>query len=352
MTPDGDNLAARLIEWLHIDSTSGREEEFLLHLEAFFESRGWRTRRQAVEEGRFNLICDLGQGQSDRQGPSLLYSTHVDTVPPFLPIRREGDRIFGRGACDTKGGLVAMVEAAEILRAEGHEDIGFLLVVGEEVDHCGAIKAAELELRPRRVVLCEPTENQVVSAQKGMLRIGLRTKGVAGHSAFLDRGESAVEPLLDALQTLRGAPYPMDEILGPTTLNIGIIEGGVAANIFAPEARAELLFRAVSPIGPLLSHVRDLVGEEVEIVDEVFNDPVFFDPPEGIETCTVPFNTDATYLKELGPVWLVGPGDIRVAHGDHEHIDLADLRAGVELYVELGRRTLLGDGGVDNRPAS
>ena len=331
---DHNNLAQALESWLRIDSTSGRERQFLEVLEQGFNDEDWTTERQDVTEDRFNLIAT-----TDKE-PKVLFSTHVDTVPPFLPIRRDGDIIYGRGACDTKGGLLAMWEAARRLRAQGFDEIGFLLVVGEEVDHCGAIKAQELDMEPEQIILCEPTENQVVRAQKGMLRLQLQTTGIAGHSAFPDDGDSAIDPLLEALARLGDHRWPVDDLLGPTTFNIGVIEGGVAANVFAPQARAELLFRAVSPVEALLETVEELVGDDVEIAEAIYNDPVFFEAPTGVDTCTVPFNTDATYLAALGEVWLVGPGDIRHAHSDDEHIDLSELAAGIDLYMDLARRVL------------
>lgn len=329
-------IATRLEQWLAIDSTTGREKEFLLALEADFQARGWLVERQPVKPERFNLLI-----RRKDKPIRLLFCTHVDRVPPFLPVRREGDRIYGRGACDTTGGLVAMREAAERLIADGLEEIGFLLVVGEEVDHCGAKAAADLDIRPEKIILSEPTDNQIVRAQKGMLKFTLRTAGTAGHSAFPDRGRSAINPLLDALQRLRDADYPEDPILGPTTLNIGVVDAGVAANVFAPSARAEVLYRVVSPVEELLEQIQSIIGDEVSLEEPVYNDPVFFDPPEGFKTCTVPFNTDATYLQPLGEIWLVGPGDIRVAHSDEEHIDLKDLEAGVDLYEELARLILI-----------
>lgn len=328
-------LAARLEHWLAIDSTTENEKEFLLELEAHFQDRGWLVERQPVKPDRFNLLI-----RREQRPIKVLFSTHVDTVPPFLPVRREGTRVYGRGACDTKGGLLAMVEAGERLLASGHQDIGFLLVVGEEVDHCGAKAAAALELEPEVIVLCEPTENRLVRAQKGMLKFTLRSAGRAGHSAFPDRGISAINPLLDALERLREADYPDDPILGPTTLNIGVLQGGVAANVFAPSARAEVIYRVVSPVEELLEQVQGLIGSQVLLENPVYNDPVFFEPPQGFKTCTVPFNTDATYLNPLGKIWLVGPGDIRVAHSDQEHIDLNDLQAGIDLYESLARLIL------------
>lgn len=327
-------LADLLEHWLAVDSTSGEEREFLELLEAFFSDDGWKVERQRVADGRWNLVI------RDGEELDLIFSTHVDTVPPFLPVRRTEDEIFGRGACDTKGGLVAMWAAARRLRDRGVKGLGFLLVVGEEVDHCGAKVAARLDLEPARIILCEPTRNRVVSAQKGMLKFTLTTSGVAGHSAFPDDGVSAVDPLLDALQRLREEPWPEDELLGPTTINIGVITAGVAANVFAPSAQAQVLMRAVSDTEELLARVEEVIGDSVELDKPIYNDPVFFDPPPGVATCTVPFNTDATYLRPLGEIWLVGPGDIRCAHSDDERIALKSLMDGVDLYVDLAEIAL------------
>ena len=336
MSDHSDRLARWLARWIDVESISGNEASFLEALEEHFASRGFVTARDEVETGRWNLLA------LRRENPRLLYSTHVDTVPPFLPARRENGAVFGRGACDTKGGIVAMSEAGERLLADGFDDFGYLFVVGEEVDHRGARHARNLPLRPDRIVLCEPTRNRVVRAQKGMVKLVLRTEGVAGHSAYPDRGHSAVHDLLDLLHAIRAHDWPTDETLGPTTLNVGVIEGGVAANVFAPSARAEVMIRAVSPVDALVDTLRSLVGERGELEVLAANDPVFFDPPAGVETCLASFNTDASYLAALGPVWLVGPGDIEVAHSKDEHITLASLEAGVDLYERLGREVLDG----------
>lgn len=324
-------LIKELLAWLEVDSVTPGERAFLEHLEGVLESRGYTLERQDISEDRWNLIARRGD-------PTLYYSTHVDTVPPFLTPRVEENIVYGRGACDTKGGLLAMMEAAD--RLDG-ADVGFLLVVGEEVDHVGAKRSRGLDLEPERIILCEPTVNRVVAAQKGMIRMNLEATGVAAHSAYPARGDSAIHRLLEAAHELMHAEWPEHELLGPTTINIGQIEGGVAANVFAPSALANLLIRTVRPTAeylPLLEEIGARHRVEVNVLVE--NDPVFFEPPEGVETCTVSFNTDATYLSQLGPVWLVGPGDIEVAHTDHEHIDIDELMAGIDLYEKLGRIAL------------
>lgn len=321
----------RLRRWIDIESISGNEAAFLEALEEHLATMGFTLERQPVEADQWNLLARRGAN------PSLLYSTHVDTVPPFLPSRLDGDAVYGRGACDTKGGIVAMIEAGERLLADGTEDFGYLFVVGEEVDHIGARTSTTLDLSPRRIILCEPTENCVVRAQKGMVKATLRARGIAAHSAYPERGHSAVHDLLDAIEALRRHEWPVDDILGPTTLNVGVIQGGVASNVVAAEAHAEILVRTVSSTAPLVATIEDLVGDRARVEVPAANDPVFFDPPEGVDTCLAAFNTDATYLGELGPVWLVGPGDIEVAHSKNEHITLASLDAGVDLYERLGR---------------
>ncbi len=332
---DREQLAALLTDWISISSVTPHERAFLEALERCFEARGYTCTRQVLSEARWNLLA------TRTPNPALLYSTHVDTVPPYLPVRREGDTLYGRGACDTKGGIVAMLAAADRLIARGHDNLGFLLVVGEEVDHAGARAAATWGLTPERIILCEPTLNEVVAAQKGMIKFDLVARGVAAHSAYPERGDSALHRLIDAAHALLHADWPSHPLLGPTTVNIGTLAGGVAANVFAPEAQAKVLIRAVAPVADYLPMLEALCAPlRVTVQLEVHNDPVIFAPPAGVPTRTVAFNTDASYLAPLGPVWLVGPGDIEVAHTDHEHISLDQLEAGVDLYERLGALVL------------
>lgn len=328
-------LLGRLERWLAIDSVTPGERAFLETLERELTARGYTCARQDVAPDRWNLLAT-------RAKPArVLFSTHVDTVPPHLPVRVEGDTIYGRGACDTKGGLLAMLEAAQQLVDAGCEEVGFLLVVGEEVDHVGAKTSRAWGLAPERIILDEPTVCRVVAAQKGMVKLNLTAPGIAAHSAYPARGVSAIHRLIGACGALLAHDWPSDPVLGPTTLNVGTIGGGVAFNVFAPSAHAEVLFRTVCATEALLPEIERLcAAHHVGVEVAVENGPVFFDPPEGVETCTVAFNTDATYLSQIAPVWLVGPGDIEVAHTDHEHIELSQLEAGIALYAHLARLAL------------
>ena len=322
-----------LEELVAIPSITGDEATYTRRVAELLSADGYDVELPEVEPGRPNLVARPQQGPP----PAIYFSTHLDVVPPHIPPRWEGDSLYGCGTADTKGPLVAMFEAARRLRAEGIS-AGFLLVVGEEVDHIGAIHAAEtLDLGGARILLGEPTSTRVVAAQKGLLKVRLSAVGQAGHSAFPDRGVSAVHRLLDALTAIRAEAWPDDPVLGETTLNVGTIQGGVAANVFAPAAEAVVLFRLCAPVAGVLERVEALLGEGVRCEVISRNDPVKLDPPAGFPTCVIPFNSDASYLSGLGPVWLSGPGRIELAHSEHEHIRREDVAAGIESYVALGR---------------
>lgn len=325
MRTDPLALAAELVA---VPSVSGAEGPYVDHLAARLAGMGFDVRWLTVEAGRDNLLALAGR-------PRVLFCTHTDTVPPHFGPRVEGDRLWGRGACDTKGLLASMICAAERLLDAGLVEFGFLLVVGEEAGHHGAKSAARLDLRPERIVLGEPTENRVVTAQKGAWRVSLRAAGVAAHSGYPELGISAVERLLDVLERARRRDWPVSKELGPTTMNIGRIGGGVADNVLAPSAEADLLFRAVGPVEELEAGLRECLVEGVQIGDTWGNGPFRYEAPPGYPTTVVAFNTDGPYLAALGPVVLAGPGTIRVAHTDHEHVDRADLEAGVALYESL-----------------
>lgn len=321
-----------LEHWLSIDSTTGREAAYVDALDAALQAEGLTVERQPVAPGRDNLFAHAGEPVR------FLLNTHTDTVPPFFGPRWDGDKLRARGACDTKGGLFAMLEAWRALSEDERRAFGFSLVVGEEVDHIGAIAAAT-QAYPglEAIVMCEPTQNRLSRGQKGILKVRLHCDGVAGHSAFPEAGDSAVHRLIDACHALQHAAWPTDELLGPTTLNIGVIAGGVAANVFAPSANAEVLFRVVSDLDALRAQVHATVGDAVRVEEIAANDAIRLQTWPGFATDVVPFNTDAPYLGVHAPVVLVGPGDIRTAHSPDEHLTRAAFEAGVALYIDLFR---------------
>jgi acetylornithine deacetylase len=299
---------------------------------------GYRTVRQPVTPGRDNLFAF-------REAPELVFSTHLDCVPPYVPLSEDADAIRGRGSCDAKGLAAAMVAAAERLAAAGERRIGLLFVVGEENGSDGARAAAALEPRGRFLVNGEPTENRLSVGQKGSLRVDLHAVGRAAHSAYPEEGRSAIAALLDTIERIRRMPLPSDALLGQSTLNVGLIGGGVAPNVLAPEAGAQILIRIVQPTAPLRAAIRALASPGVSVtfpVELPFHKGGA--APAGWDTTIVSYASDLPFLTAWGECYQLGPGTIRVAHTADEHIRKADLLRGVDLYVRLATDLLAREG--------
>lgn len=312
-----------------LETPTGSEGPATDLLDGALRGAGYRTLRQPVTPGRDNLLAF-------REPPALVFSTHVDCVPPYLPLSEDADSIHGRGSCDAKGLAAAMVAAAEQLAAGGERRIGLLFLVGEENGSDGARAAAGLEPRGRVLINGEPTENRLSIGQKGSLRVDLRATGRAAHSAYPDEGQSAVAMLLDTIERIRQMPLPRDPLLGFSTLNVGLIEGGVAPNVLAPEASAQILIRTVEPTGPLKAAILPLAGPGVAIGFPVeLPSHKAGAAPAGWDTTVVSYASDLPFLASWGECYQLGPGTIKVAHTAQEHIRKADLLRGVELYVRL-----------------
>ena len=330
---DPVSIARALID---IDSTTGREGEAGSWLASFLRDRGYRVEEQPVSDGRFNVIATLDAP------PVVALSTHFDCVPPFFASREERGLLFGRGSCDAKGILAAQVAAAERMREGGERRFALLFVVGEERGSDGARAANErAPAGIRYLVNGEPTDNRLGAATRGVLRVRLKARGRAAHSAFPELGDSAIDKLLDALMVIRGVQLPEDPLLGRTHYNVGLIDGGVAPNVVSSQASAELLFRivgAAAPVRAALAPVEGLVD-----VEHVLDIPaVRMHTVPGIETAVFPYTTDVPLLDRWGTPLLCGPGSIHVAHTDEEHVSVDELNAAVGLYQSLVQRLVAG----------
>lgn len=322
-------------ELVKIESETGNEGPVAQFLGAALEKLGYRVIRQPVEEERFNLYAF-------REPPELVYSTHLDCVPPYLALREDETHLHGRGTCDAKGLAAAMVAAAEQLAASGERRIGLLFVVGEENGSDGAMLAKELMPKGRFMINGEPTENRLSIGQKGSLKVTLECEGRAAHSGYPELGRSAINPILDTLERIRRMPLPTDPMLGNGTVNVGVIKGGVAPNVLAPEASAQLLIRLVGPSDEVRRQILALAAEEV-LVTFPTELPYFKNsvpPPAGWETTVVSYASDLPFHAAWGEGYQLGPGTIRVAHTSEERISKAELLRGVELYVKLARDLL------------
>ncbi len=323
---------------IDIDSTTGREREageFIFHHLENLVSRleGGAVERMPVEGERFNVFAAWGE-------PAVVLSTHMDTVPPFFPSSEDGEFIHGRGACDTKGGIAAMLQAAQELLEEGTRGFGLLFVVGEETDSIGAQVANRHPRGSRYLINGEPTENRLALGSKGYLYIRLEAEGRAAHSAYPELGESAIDRLLDVLARLRAVPLPSDPVLGETTINIGTLAGGRASNVVADQARAEVTVRTVGPAGDLKRRISEAVHAVPGVrIAEIRETPaVQLGSLPGFETTIVKYTTDIPRLGAWGEPFLLGPGSIHVAHTPEERVAKRDLLDAARHYRDMVRQ--------------
>ncbi len=325
-----------------IESTTyfeGRIGDFLAD---FLGNRGWAVEQTPVPQPpespgsgeRWNVYGGV-QGQT----PDLVFSTHMDTVPPYFPFREDAEFIHGRGVCDAKGIIAAQVAAAERLRAEGFS-VGVLFVSGEERDSAGARVANEKPRGSRFLINGEPTDNRLALASKGALRAVFRSSGKMAHSAYPELGDSAVHKLVEVLSRLLKLDLPITEDVGPSTLNIGQVNGGHAPNVIADKAEAQVLVRLVGDSEPVRAALVEAAGDLAEI-DFTLEIPfVRLRAIEGLPTMIAKFTTDIPQLSNWGQPLLLGPGSIHVAHTPHERLAKKELLEAVELYVRVARQLL------------
>ncbi len=325
------DLTRRLID---IPSLTGEEGDAGSYLANYLENLGYQVETQEVTPERFNVLA------TNDEAPRIFFSTHMDTVPPFIPSREDAEYIYGRGSCDAKGIIAAQIFAAERLRASGKSDIGLLFTVDEELGSEGA-QAANSHLLAREcrfLINGEPTDNRLAVGTKGSVRLIITTSGRSAHSAYPEAGESAIEKLLDILQEIRATDWPDDSFFGTTTCNIGVLEGGTRPNVIPDHARATLQIRLGIDIEQVKRIVERVVSGRGEIEYASAHNPVRLFSVPGFEETVVRFTTDVPYLSNWGKPLLLGPGSILDAHTDHERVSKKELEQAVDLYVEMAHK--------------
>jgi acetylornithine deacetylase len=331
-------LTKQLIE---IPSVTGDEKAVGKFLSAHLESLGYKVELQELGKDRFNVFATTGEA------PRVVLSTHMDTVPPHIAASETEGLIYGRGACDAKGIIAAQITAAELLRAEGVDEVGLLFTVDEEAGSEGAriANANRFASECEYLINGEPTDNKLASATKGSLRLTLKATGRSAHSAYPEQGDSAIEKLIDVLHDIRQCQWPSDSLLGETTCNIGVISGGTRANVIPAEASAILQLRLVNGAELVKAILEKVIAGRAEVEYLSVHDPVHLFTVNGFEQCVVRFTTDIPYLSRWGKPLLVGPGSIMQAHTDGEYVSKRELSAAVTLYAGL-TRSLLATAGV------
>ena len=319
-----------------LDSTTGREasvaDYLFAHLRELATERNGRIERMPAAQSRDNILVTFGT-------PTVTLSTHMDTVPPFFASSETETHIRGRGACDAKGIISAMISAAEALLVENTRNFALLFVVGEERDSAGARAAASLPRGSKFLINGEPTENLLALGSKGALRYELIAQGKLAHSAYPELGRSAIHALLDVLHEIRSLPLPTDPILGAATLNVGTISGGRAPNVVADEARAEIMFRTVGDPTSIRENVQRAAAGRVEAREVHYSKAVHLQSLDDLPTTVVAFATDIPVFDGTwGQPFLIGPGSIHVAHTADEHIAKKDLLDAVNIYAQMVRQ--------------
>jgi acetylornithine deacetylase len=327
------DVVALAAELMSFESPTGGEAKIVDFVARRLVARGWNVTVQQVTPGRGNVWAS-------RAGGGVTLSTHLDTVPPFVRPTLSGDRLYGRGACDAKGIVAAMLVAGEQLVSEGEERVDLLFVVGEEKGSDGARAANQLAATSRFLINGEPTESKLATGAKGSQRVTLRTTGKAAHSAYAHLGRSALEPMLDLLPSLRRVELPSDPRLGETTVNIGVLRAGTEANIVPERAEAELMFRLVGDVAEVKEILERWVDGRAEIQYGSYIPAQYFHVLPGFACGPVAYTSDIPLLDRWGTPLLFGPGSINVAHTPDEYIDVPELRDSVDSYKRLVRSLL------------
>lgn len=325
---DAIRFAKRLID---IPSPTENEFDAAVFLHDELAALGYACRRQEISERRFNLYAAAGGA------PRVIINSHIDTVPPWFAAAEDDDFLYGRGACDTKGIIAAMLAAGELLRAGGLNDFAYLFVVGEETDSIGA-KMANKEfagLGSKYVLVGEPTESTFARASKGALTCFVRFDGIAGHSAYPERGDSAINKMVAAIAEINAAAWGSHDDLGETTVNVGVVRGGEKPNVIPAEAECQMIFRTVTKPKEVQAKLQSIIERHGgTITVSRGNPPQLMRVPDGMQSRVVAFNSDVPHLGALGEPLLFGPGSILDAHGANEKIGKKELLDSVQTYAD------------------
>lgn len=346
---------------LSVDSTSGKEAALADMLAVEFSGEGRTVRTFDVGDGSKNLLVSWGT-------PKVLFCTHLDTVPPYIPPVMENGMARGRGTCDAKGQISAMYEACKALESKGCSGFGLLLLAGEETGSHGA-KAfntvhAHVDIDEDCVIVVgEPTDNCMASAAKGTKSFGLTFTGQSCHSGYPENGQSAIEYFNDFMNALRSIVFPKDEVLGDTTWNIGKLVSDNPQNILSDKLTCRIYFRTTFESDEMVCNVmKNIAGESAKLrfgrrqvqdgsdivakavapwqkamsVNAFGGDaPTRFEVLDGFPSKPVAFGSDAPQLTCFRRKILCGPGSILVAHRAEEHILMKDIECATDNYVRI-----------------
>ncbi|MEW5978984.1 MAG: M20 family metallopeptidase [Acidobacteriota bacterium] len=353
--------------------TSGGEERLSRYIEDFYRKQGIDCERQEVLPNRPNVIGKVPGRDPSRR---LLFDAHLDTVSEegmtieaFHPRLAEG-RLYGRGACDTKGGMAAMIYALALLRQSGVQPAGDVWVattVDEEYGFHGIRKLAASGVQALGAVVAEPTELKITTCHKGILRWKVRTFGRAAHSSRPELGINAISKMARLISRIETRLQPRyasrrDPLLGTPTFNIGVIEGGIQLNLVPSVCEAQIERRLLpgetkdSVYEEFREVFEELAGEDTSFqaeMDEPFLEDPYLQTAAAAaivrrtqqvcqqtlgqsELAGVPYGTNASKLAGVGiPSLVFGPGSIDQAHTACEYVEIEQVVKAAQVYLGL-----------------
>jgi succinyl-diaminopimelate desuccinylase len=366
---DSLSLTRKLLSFNTINPP-GLERDCAEYLGKFLEAGGFQVSYHEFGLARTNLVARLEAG---KEKPPICLTGHMDTAPlglgswardPFAG-EIEGDKIYGRGTSDMKGGVAAMVVAVLRIAKMQRRKAGIILIItaGEETGSEGAYHLATLGEKLGKagaIVVGEPTANYPVVAHKGSLWLEARTTGVTAHGSMPDQGVNAIYKAVEVISGLQEfdfaiSPHPL---LGRPTINVGTISGGLNINSVPDQAKIGIDIRTIPGLAnrKVFHKLQSHLGADVELrrvvdVDSVATDPedewiqqVFqiLEPflKERPVARGVTYFTDASFLTpafDNPPTIILGPGEATQAHKTDEFCYVDKIKEATEAYFEIAR---------------
>ncbi|MGE5355007.1 MAG: M20/M25/M40 family metallo-hydrolase [Deltaproteobacteria bacterium] len=322
-------MVENLLKLMEINSTSGNEAGLAYFISDNFKNESNAVELQEVGDGTFNVFIKWGI-------PKVIFCTHLDTVPPYIPPKVEGEIIYGRGACDAKGQIASMFEACLELQKEGNSGFGLLLLAGEEVGSKGAKIANKLIEGCEYVIVGEPTENKIIRAGKGTKQFEVVITGKSAHSGYPHLGDDAIERFRKFLNELADIDFPQDDILGETTYNISGINAPNAVNVVPEHVFFRIYFRTTFKSDRFVTDkLMDFNDEKIKVTLLGGDAPINFETLGYEGNNIVSYGSDAPVLTNLGKRMLYGPGSIFYAHTENEQVSTDELYKAVNVYKSI-----------------
>ncbi|MBL7661290.1 M20/M25/M40 family metallo-hydrolase [bacterium] len=319
------------LKLIAIPSNTRSEQKVIDFLRDFLGQFATEIELIEVTSERKNLFLSWGR-------PKIVFTTHIDTVPGSTAARVDAEKIYGRGACDAKGIAATMIGVISQLLKSGQSDFGLLLVVGEEEDGIGALRASRyLQGRGIEYIINgEPTENKLMLATKGGLGGQVAFTGRAAHSGYPELAVDANNEMLNFASSLAAQNFGQDNLLGPATINFGLIAADNQPNVISDYATLSFLVRTVSSNADVLAKIQTLCLDGAKLSIDYNVPAIKLMTLPGFDTAIAAYATDIPNFSALeARAILYGPGSIQQAHTANEWIEIGSIQQAVTDYQRI-----------------